>query len=351
MNIRLTAYYDRNFGDDMMVRLAAAALGEHRLFLEQGREEFLVPFRGLDNVCFPSERKNAIYDGELRVTGSYFMVRREEHIRYIRDRGLDERREKRRLRFKCILGCSAGPFVSLRAERAARFDIGNYDLITVRDRYSYDLIKKYNKRAFVHCFPDIVFSLPDDWIPAPTGEGLLGMVVHNDIIAPRDNGAFARRMAQVCDKYIEKHGRPVLLFVFDIGVELDILCACNIKAWSKYPDMLEIVLHEDNGDHVLRQMARCGTVVSARLHGVILALRMGIPVLPVLYTDKTQHVLDDLGFTGKRYTVEEFVAASVESIYEETAGAARFVLPAGISAEADRHFEVFRSYLEELESK
>lgn len=40
MNILLSAYYDRNFGDDMMVRLAARALAEHELFLNERREEF-----------------------------------------------------------------------------------------------------------------------------------------------------------------------------------------------------------------------------------------------------------------------------------------------------------------------
>lgn len=46
VNILLSAYYDRNFGDDMMVRLAARALAEHELFLNEAAGGVLTPFAG-----------------------------------------------------------------------------------------------------------------------------------------------------------------------------------------------------------------------------------------------------------------------------------------------------------------
>lgn len=55
VNILLSAYYDRNFGDDMMVRLAARALAEHELFLNERRGGVLTPFAGGDNLRLLSE--------------------------------------------------------------------------------------------------------------------------------------------------------------------------------------------------------------------------------------------------------------------------------------------------------
>mgnify|MGYP000031231233 CR=1 FL=1 len=348
MNILLSAYYDRNFGDDMMVRLAARALAEHELFLNERREEFLTPFAGEDNLRLLSECGQAQIAGELRVTGSYFMMRYKQRMKHMIGRAYKEWKGKRGLQFKSIIGCSVGPFVDQTAERISMIDISAYDLITVRDRYSYEFIKKNVKSANVSYYPDIVFSTPESWLPPRSGEELLGVVVHNNVVETGNNYAFAQKLAQMCDEYIARTGKKVLLFVFDIGIEYDVLCACNVKALSKYPHMYEFMLHEDNGDTVIKNFARCKTIVSARLHGIILALRMGIPVLPVLYSDKARHMLDDLGFSGKRYTVGAFVDAPVEELYESLTHTKAFELPENLISDAGMHFTAFKRQLASL---
>jgi colanic acid/amylovoran biosynthesis protein len=45
-------------------------------------------------------------------------------------------------------------------------------------------------------------------------------------------------------------------------------------------------------------IAQSEFVVATRFHATILALAAGRPVLPVVYSDKTLHVLEDLGFDG-----------------------------------------------------
>lgn len=350
MDISLAAYYDRNFGDDMMVRLAANALEEHRLYMEQAREEFLAPFSGIENLYPYAAGSGVAKDGQIRVTGSYFMIRRRylPDLNYMYQRGRMEKKRRETMKFSYVIGCNVGPFANRLAEKISIAEMKAYDLLTFRDRYSYEFAKAHVKGAQLYYFPDIVFSTPQRWLAPPTGEGLLGVVVHTNIIETKNNSALAKSLALLCDEYTSRTGKKVLLFVFDIGVEDDILCACNVRLHSKHPEMLELVLHDDCGGNIIRNMARCGTVVSARLHGMVMALRMGIPLLPVLYSDKAKHLLSDIGYLEKAYSVSEFVELPAKELCDKLMKIAPYFVPEQIVQEAEKHFEVARRHMAEI---
>ena len=66
-----------------------------------------------------------------------------------------------------------------------------------------------------------------------------------------------------------------------------------------------------------------------QLHATILAIAAGRPVLPIVYSDKTKHVIEDLGFTGTVYDLREDAPWTATEM-------ATIVAPA---AEAQGHFE------------
>ena len=53
-----------------------------------------------------------------------------------------------------------------------------------------------------------------------------------------------------------------------------------------------------NADLLLSAIAGAGFVIASRFHATILALAASRPVLPIIYSDKTLHVLEDLGHQG-----------------------------------------------------
>lgn len=69
-------------------------------------------------------------------------------------------------------------------------------------------------------------------------------------------------------------------------------------------------------DEVLRELAASEIVVGTRFHATILGLVAGARVLPIMYSDKTKHVLEDIHFDMtdavdlKRATDDELVAMS-----------------------------------------
>ena len=66
--------------------------------------------------------------------------------------------------------------------------------------------------------------------------------------------------------------------------------------------MTEIIRYKDIND-MLKNIKRCGAILGIRFHSAMLALRMGVPVVPIAYSDKTKNALDEIGYSGKIYDV------------------------------------------------
>lgn len=56
------------------------------------------------------------------------------------------------------------------------------------------------------------------------------------------------------------------------------------------------LMYADNMDELLGELAASEIVVGTRFHATILGLVAGARVLPVMYSSKTRHVLEDMGF-------------------------------------------------------
>ena len=70
----------------------------------------------------------------------------------------------------------------------------------------------------------------------------------------------------------------------------------------KNKHMTEIIRYTDI-NYMLKNIKRCRAILGIRFHSTILALRMGIPVVPIAYSDKTKNALDEIGYSGKIYDV------------------------------------------------
>ena len=67
-------------------------------------------------------------------------------------------------------------------------------------------------------------------------------------------------------------------------------------------DNIKVVIFDYDGTNrkqLLEEMSRSAYIIAARFHGMILGLAAGKSVFPILYSDKTKYVLEDLGFQGK----------------------------------------------------
>lgn len=296
MKILMDGYLDKNLGDDLMLKLAAKELEGHDIYMRQNE---LSPINSL-----PADGKIKP-DLRLTVTGSGFLV-------YNYKTTLLRAREMLEDNFKCkraVLSCNISRFPNRLAERVINKQLSGFDFITVRDKYSYDYIKSNLPKVRCEYYPDIVFSLPNDAIAQVPCEGALGISAYSCL----DGSDTDSRFAELADRYVERTGNRVLLFALNTGRENDVKAAGTIKSMMKHGDKAEILKY----DGILSNIRRCSKLIGIRFHSIVIALLAGVPVIPVTYSEKTVHVLEDLNFNNRifefgKIDFDELNAAAAE---------------------------------------
>lgn len=321
MRILLDGYADNNFGDDLMLTLAAKGLSNHELYTASNK-------LNIDNVEYT--RAKSGFDVYLKVTGSGFLIHNNLGMLY---RMRDMRRERKYAPNRAVLNCNISKFVNKVSEKLIQRQIKGYDFVTVRDRFSYEYIRKNIPELHCEKYPDMVFSLPDSIIPDVNSENALGIAVHNS--------AECAALARISDGYVKKTGRRVILLCFDTGLENDRKAAENVYEAATYKDMIEIVRYTSISD-ILGNMKRCGVILGIRLHSIILALRMNIPFVSMTYSDKTVNALKEIGYNS---TVYPSYCFETEDVLREVINAKPYNMDKKIVTEAEKHMTEFDIYL------
>ena len=283
--IHLTGYFDRNFGDDMMMKLVIRSLPEITFLVDDTAD---TPLLSEINVMAKPYEVCCRYPN-LLVTGSGFMINtkaalKTELLWFLRGHHPGD----------YCLGCNMEPLDRPIKRFLIRQKLNKFKLITCRDQESYRWLRQNTGKPEIHYLPDILFSLPDEWLPAAEAPGKLGIsLLHRT--GDREDCAYYRAMAQSADEWIRKTGKNVFLMAFDTGSEDDLFACRAVQALMQFPDQTEIVAHRD-GTEILIAFAQCEKVIAARFHATILALRMGIPVYPLIYREKVRNLLKDIQY-------------------------------------------------------
>ncbi|MFA7637571.1 MAG: polysaccharide pyruvyl transferase family protein [Monoglobales bacterium] len=337
MNILIEGYLDRNFGDDVMIRIVACQLSDCKFFIKERKKEMLLPFAGDSNIYDWDDNQDIKIDLVLRIIGSGFMITSKSGMYYCVLNILSKLKLKKKGLPMAVIGCNVGPFSGGFAKWLTGVEMRLYDLFTVRESFSYNFISKRVRKKPVYCFPDIVFSLPDEWLPPNTGEGCLGISSYR--MQCCSNLSYYTKIAEIADEYIEKQGKKVLLFAFDVEGENDLAAAYTIKSMCRSKDMVEIIPHDDDGSNIINNMARCSFFVPIRLHSCIMSIKMGIPFTPIIYSKKTDLILDDLGYGQDRFYISNF---ETKDVIKALSGSKVFEVGGEVFENAKKHSETIK---------
>ncbi len=318
MKILLDGYFDRNLGDDLMLRLAYDALSEHEIYAKNTEYAPDYAKKLTDNTNI---------DVSLTVTGSGFLL-------YDCKSALYRINEIRKDKLKCkrvVLNANISPFPNKFAEKVILKQLSRLDFITVRDTYSYNYIKNHLPYLKCECYPDMVFSMPRGMISDIQCENALGIAAYNS-----DNSALFSRL---CDEYTEKTGNKVLIFALDTGKENDLKAAREIQNGMK--NECEIIEY----DGILKNIRRCKKIIATRFHSAVIALSAGIDVIPAVYSDKTRHALSDLNFSGKIFDINRL---DYDGLYEEVFKPSdKFSVQKSVFENAENHIKRFKEVISE----
>ena len=283
--VHLTGYFDRNFGDDMMMKLVVHSLPEITFLVEDTVD---TPLLTEPNVV-QKNREVCLRFPKLVVTGSGFMINtraalKTELLWFLKGHHPGD----------YCLGCNMEPLNSPIKRFLISRKLNKFKLITCRDQASYRWLRQNTRKPEIHYLPDILFSLPEEWLPRSDNPKMLGIsLMHRQ--GDQEDCPYYREMAEAADEWIRKTGKGVLLMAFDTGKEDDLFACRAVQALMQFPDRTEIVTHTD-GTEILAAFARCEKIIGARFHSMVLALRMGIPVYPLIFREKVRSLLKDIQY-------------------------------------------------------
>ena len=298
----MTGYFDRNFGDDMMMKLVVRSLPEITFLVDETADTPLLSEPNVEQ----KDRETCCRFPTLVVTGSGFMINTKAALKTELLWFLKGHRPG-----DYCLGCNMEPLDDPVKRFLISRKLNKFKLITCRDQASYRWLLQNTRKPKIHCLPDILFSLPEEWLSRRDNPEMLGISLMHRQGDPEDC-PYYRAMAEAADEWIRKTGKGVLLLAFDTGKEDDLFACRAVQALMQFPGRTEIAAHTD-GTEILAAFARCEKLIGARFHSMVLALRMGIPLYPLIFREKARNLLKDVQYP---FPVSELDAIDHASLYE-----------------------------------
>jgi colanic acid/amylovoran biosynthesis protein len=233
-----------------------------------------------------------------------------------------------------IVDANFGPFVSAEYPDLVRDILAGAADVCLRDIESYE---RFADLGNVRLAPDAGFV-----VERGTGGFDTDAVFSVMDLATTHGPAVAHAYERACAGMLRDRlgeGRTVCLMSF-CGFQGDLAAAERILALADPAGEFRerAVVHDYRGDlgEALGILSRTRMIVGTRFHAVVVGVALGIPTLPLLYSRKTAHMLDEIGFTGDR---ADFTSGGG---LESFAGLSASVLDAGsrarLRADAERQF-------------
>lgn len=334
MKIYVDAYLAKNLGDDLFINILTKRYPQHKFYaISKGEKGYNTKnFKVYSNTYifkilkkFQWEKYLANhYDTVVTIGGSMFMERGDTN----RDFSMGKNK-------RYVLGINFGPYKTQEYYNNIYNMLSDVEDVCFRDKYSYNLFKELpNARQAA----DIVFSMDTSNIKITNRKRAI-----ISIISPKD---------KIDEKYEEKYEEKMLeLITFLIKKEYEI-CLMSFcknendeeeieKIYNQIPEnqkkKVEKYYYNGNIEEALNTIADSQLVVGGRFHANIIGLCLGKSILPVLYSDKTLHVLEDMQINTPIIDIRKLENFNIESIKDEDL--TRHYNIEKQKEDAQRHFE------------
>lgn len=350
----LCAYERRNLGDDLFIQTIVRRYPRVRFCMKtdiSNRETF----RDLDNLVIPEQNGRLhrilgrIHPGLSNRYGS----RWEDHCHamvYIGGSVFMEYPSSPQfvdwLKYQAgrhpffVLGANFGPFRTEDYREGVEEAFRMMADICFRDQYSCDLFPGNDRVRYA---PDMLLACPMPEVPVVPGQVFVSVIDTQGRDACNSN--YPRNMARILQGYLNDGCSLVLAsFCRGEGDEAGIQKVLSAMGVQQDPRIRMLCYDGTNREEILRTLAESDYVIASRFHAVILAMAAGRPVLPVAYSDKLTHVLEDLDFGGTVFDLRR------EGDWEYKRSRANWdnppePVPAQLREAAERHFEVLDGFL------
>lgn len=215
----------------------------------------------------------------------------------------------------CIIGCNFGPYKDRNFYEGYKNIFKMTTDICFRDTYSYDLFSELPNARFAS---DIVFLYPQNINGLPQKQIIISVI---DLSKRKDlkqyEKSYQKKIINISRRFYQE-GYSVILMSFCKN-EGDEYAISQIMNQLNVRDKEHIINYFYTGDieAAVDIMQKSKYIISTRFHSMILGWVLGKPVYPIIYSNKSLNVINDVGFKGKYTMLQDIDKINEDEIYDE----------------------------------
>ena len=319
--IFLIAYDQCNLGDDLFVRTLARRYSEARFYM-RGNRAVAAVFEAEKNIKVvpedtrlrriawkirPSlaarmkEYREKRCDALVYIGGSLFIEYQNWETLLTWWRYAAENRKF------FVLGANFGPWHTEEYRRQFGEIFMKMQDVCFRDKYSKEL---FSEVPTVRYAPDILLGYPMPEVEVDPKQAFVSVInceskdEGDNQLKPFDL-SYTEGMADLVQRLLDQGWKVVLSsFCRAEGDEEGVR-----KIIDKLADTSSVEVKNYDGfntDEILRSIAASAIVYGTRFHAAVLGFAAWRPVVPIIYSDKTKNILEDMSFSGKTFDIRKF---------------------------------------------
>lgn len=196
-----------------------------------------------------------------------------------------------------VLGTSMGPFKNIFWKNLALLVLRKVDLIVVRDLNSARMLENEGLGKKIHFIPDIAFELPAepdknyDVLFSSKNVIYVGVVTSSLLSKYLGMDHYVSLMARICDDILKNHNSRIVFVPHVLSHGLNDKKIAEMILGRMSGKQSATIIDELNPTKVKYVISKLDLLISPRMHPIIHALSVGVPVIGVDYNNKTREVM------------------------------------------------------------
>lgn len=334
--IILEMYLKQNLGDDIFLYMLARRYPDVEFYTRASKK--FIKNLGLENVRPRSVWRKIFgkkYIAKVVMGGSMFM-----------ENGLAKKDLIETLDSKYgdatplfFIGENFGPYQNEFYLQCYRKVFEKSEDVCFRDKYSAQL---FSDLPNIRVEPDVVFGLgKNDYICKEEKKIVVSVID----LESRDSLRKYRKIYE--DKILE-----IVEYFSDMDYEVVLMSFCETEGdenairrilnKTKLGDKVSAYFYKGDINEAIKEISSAEYVIGTRFHSVILGLLFNKKLLPIVYSDKTGNVLNDINYTGKCLKFDDLVNLDVLKLKTYFT---KFGDTSELNIEAQKHFEKLDRFL------
>lgn len=341
MKIYLDAYLNKNLGDDLFIDILLKRYPNHKFFsISKGQKYKLNNLKVYSNSYlyralkkFELEKYIANRcDIVVTIGGSMYIENNDK------DRDFTLGKNKR-----YILGSNFGPYQSIDYYNNLYEVFKEAEDVCFREKYSYELFRDLPNIRYAS---DIVFAMDTKGINIIENKrAIISVIDCKRKINEKYQETYEDTIIKMIKYLIDKNYSVCLMSFCKEENDEEAINRIVNKLDSTYKEKVDKYFYDGNIEDALNNIGNSNIVIGSRFHAIILGLLLNKSILPIIYSDKTKHVLEENDIDAKIIEIKNLDKFDI-SILSETDLVKRYDI-ADLKNNAQKHFEKLDLILKE----